>query len=916
MIEMFAEIIKENKQKFQQFNGIKFERFQLLLPNPHIKRVLNTIPFLFCVNNEKIPGYVKDSVPLGVTSIPLDEDTKRFIKGKFPNIRTDEVFSKPFVEMMALMGSVGTIAYNKKSDFDYWVCINKDSVSEAEYLSFRKKVDLIQRWAESEINLPVHLFVNDIDAVKHNIYDEDEDEAFGSAIGALLKDEFFRSSIIVAGKIPFWWVVPQFTQDSEYEALFEKLTEEEKKDYIDLGNLYRISKEDFMGAALFQIIKSLGNPFKSILKLGVLEKYLTVKEDEPLICQKVKTNVHRGNITNTILDSYLMMFREVYEYYDAKLEDKSLLLILRQNLYLKIDPQLSKYTTLKDSRSIPYKVEEMFRYTKEWNWTPEFIRDLDNFDNWDFNKVMKFWDSVQKFMLLSYQKISTQFPTMNLQNKISASDFTLLSRKIKSHFSRETDKIENFVSFKDTPSESILYIEPVNQGIREIEWRLYKRNSAETKSFIATTVKSDSNLVKLLAWSALNGVYDPKFSRLTIQSGYTRINQNLVLEMLNQLASFSSGNAIKIKNNYILKPAFSLRNFIILNFNQVKADSIQQFSHLYQNSWGESYIKEYSSIDDLARILVSIIKDGYVLKKPFDEYCSVYAPEPYLKLYKDIISVFKEAYSTLVENSSDATVRYIGKLGTSFFVMTRTKGEFEAGLYPNLIRLATSLSLKPKKEVSFTITDCDDTSLSILNKILPLADKNGISIFYEIKGDFVFAYLFNENGNLFIFHKPKQLCEQCISYLYAYSKAAAKKIKEADKFTLLGPDRVKVRSLIYDRTGKLQIKDETSATSDKYLSKYGLECAYSVSIGKNPSGELVYNMIFPDRSETGFMSPKDLSPAAQKLEAYRAVHPRMGNFIQDVSFGEAARLAIKDSSIYFMEKYKVEFILDKMTGKE
>jgi len=912
---MYQEILQSNREKFIQFNAVKLERFYQLLPNPHIKRVLCTIPYLLCVNNEKLPGFVPGNVPVGVSKPSIDDDTKRFIKGKYPQIKIDAVFEHPFVEMLALMGSVGTIAYNKKSDFDWWVCIRKNSVSNEEYLAFRKKVELIQKWAESEIHLPVHLFINDIDSIKQNIYDEDEDEAFGSAIGALLKDEFFRSSIIIAGKIPFWWVVPQFTRDDEYENMFEKLTDEERNDYVDIGNLYRISKEDFMGAALFQIIKSLGNPFKSILKLGVLEKYLNAGNDEPLISQKVKSNVQRGNITNTVLDSYLMMFCEVYEYYENTLEDKTLLNILRQNLYLKIDPQLSKYTTLKDSRSISYKVDEMFRYTQEWKWSPEFIRDMDNFDNWDFNKVMKFWDTVQKFMLLAYQKTAAKFPTMNLKNKISDSDFKLLSRKIKTHFSREADKIEQFVSFKDTPSESILYIEPVNQGIREVEWRLFKRNSAETKAFVATTIKADTNLIKLLVWSALNSIYDPKFSRLTVQSGYTRINQNLVLEMLNQLSTFFNDKRIKIRNDYILKPAFTLLNFIILNFNQTKAESIQQFSHIYHSSWGESYIKEYSSAEDLFNILVSIIKDGSNHKKPFDEYCALYAPEPYLKLYKDIIAVFRDAYTALVEKSGEHAVRYIGKLCNNYIIITRHNGEIEAGMYPSLIRLAAAITLKPKKNIRYFVTDNEDTTLSVFSQIIPGLDPNGITIFYEIRGEYIFGYLFNETGNLFIYFKPKQQADQFVSYLFAFAKSAAKKIKEADKFSMLTPDRIKVKSISTDRAGKPVIKDETSSASERYFSKFGPECAYTVTVKKNQNAELIYNISFPDKSETGFIPSKNLSPAAVQLTECQKKHPRVGNFIQDISFGDSSKSMIKESSIYLLEKYKIEFILDKMLKK-
>ena len=268
----------------------------------------------------------------------------------------------------------------------------------------------------------------------------------------------------------------------------------------------------------------------------------------------------------------------------------------------------------------------MFRYTKEWNWTPELIRDLDNFDNWDFNKVMRFWDSVQKFMLLAYQKISAQFPAMNLKNKVSDSDFKLLSRKIRSHFLSEPDKIDKFVTFKETPSESLLYVEPVNQGIREVEWRLFKRNNAETRAFVATTIKTDSNFIRLLVWSALNGIYDPKFSRLTIQSGYTRINQNLVVDMINTLCLFFTESRLKIRNAYIIKPVFRMRNFFILNFNQQRADTITHFVWVYHTSWGESFIKEYSSLEDLAKTLIALLKDALILKQPFDECCALQSP--------------------------------------------------------------------------------------------------------------------------------------------------------------------------------------------------------------------------------------------------------------------------------------------------
>ena len=95
---------------------------------------------------------------------------------------------------------------------------------------------------------------------------------------------------------------------------------------------------------------------------------------------------------------------------------------------------------MKDRDGLPYKVLVMFKYVKEWGWSGKEIQALDNFEEWDYNRTMVFWNMVKKFMLLSYQKIATQLPAMKLEQKISESDFKLLSGKIKSHFVQRAEQ--------------------------------------------------------------------------------------------------------------------------------------------------------------------------------------------------------------------------------------------------------------------------------------------------------------------------------------------------------------------------------------------------------------------------------------------------------------------------------------------
>ncbi len=907
----FFEVIENNKNKFLEFNKIKFQRFQQFVGNTNTKKVINSIPFLLSVNHKKFPGYIEGNVPIGIVNYELDDDTKRFIRGKYPATTVEiQKTPKPFIQMLAVMGSIGTIAYNKKSDFDYWVCVDRSEATKESFGLFKSKVDAVQKWAASEIKLPVHIFINDVDLVKQNVFAEDEEEGFGSTVGAVLKDEFFRSSIIICGKIPFWWVVPQFTKDKEYNELFARLPGEmTENDFVDLGNLYEISKEDFLGAALFQIIKSLGNPFKSLIKIGLLEKYLTSSDDSMLMSQKVKTSVQKGDFNNTVLDSYLMMFSEVYEFYSSKIHDKNLLDMLKKNLYLKIDPQLSKYVGVKDNKNIPYKVEIMFQYVKEWKWNMDAVTDLDNFDTWDFNKVMDFWDSVKKIMLLSYKNISEQFPSLKLSKKVSENDFLLLTRKIKTHFKREPEKIEQFITFKDTPSEPVLYIEPVNETVNNIEWRLYKRNVVKTDSFITTTLKTENNLLKLLVWTSLNQIYYPTFSRLNIQSGYTRINQQQVLSLLDQSSNFFTEERIVLKNKYFMEPVFNLLSFIILNFDLENTEEIQTVHFLYHTSWGESYLKEYRSEEDIINILFTVLKDGNRLKKNFEDYCTINTPDPYKKPYKRIISLFKEAYSAIVENKNFLSARFVAIVRNKFIMITRDGEKTELEVYPNFVSLLTAVTLKPKKQITYGFFS-GDTAFTPLTALTSLAEKNSISAAYEEKGNLLIAYIINETGNVFSFIKPVTMKEEFLIYLYDFCQNLFKRIGKAFEQKNGRKNEVKINKIKTDKFGELTVSDETANIKGKLILVSENKRGLSAVIEKR-GNETFYNIIYQDRTSSGPVSFKDLGKISVRLIHDRKKGIAVTSVVRDIAFSGNKSQTVMESTAYFWEKCKIESMIEK-----
>jgi adenylate cyclase class 1 len=902
--------INANHQYFLEYNRLKYERFQQLITNSTTRKIINAIPFLLCVNEKKLPGYVDGDVPYGIANYQPDEETKKYLQGKF-HIHTIGINTRPpFIEMLAVMGSVGTIAYSKKSDFDYWVCVDRSKVTRPMLENFHKKIEEIQKWAIKEIQLDVHLFVNDIESIKEGIFAEDEDEAFGSTVGAVLKDEFFRSSIIIAGRTPFWWVLPRFVRDSDYEKLYRETPDDSRENFVDLGNLYEISKTDFLGAALFQIIKSLGNPFKSIIKIGVLEKYLFGPEESPLLSQKVKSFIQRGDFDNKILDSYILMFEEVYDYYESVLEDRSLLKILRLNLYLKIDPQLSKYLGIKNSQNLPYKVMVMFKYVKEWKWTGREVRELDNFDNWDYNKIIAFWTQVQRFMLLSYQKIAVQLPSINLEKKISESDFKLLSRKIKTYFSSEGNKIDHYITFKETPFESIIYIEPSDTSIDTNEWRLFKRNTELNDQFATTTLKTDSNFIKLLAWTGINQIFNPTFSRLKIQSGYSRINPNLVVDLLSKMATLFSGKGISLRNDYFLNPAFNLVNMVIINFNMENIEEIKTITYIYRTSWGESYIDEYRSEADLITILNRILCDGLILKRPFDEYVVIDTPEPFKRTYKDIEKLFRQAYEFILGGDTRSSRRLVSQMGNQYVSINSDKGAVSIKPFGNYIQFITTNSLMPRNAITYSFFG-DNLHVQILREIYEQRRPKTLTVVYEEKGTLLFIYVVNESGNIFTFIKPKSLLEETLVYMFSFCRNVIARIGQKSTRPPIN-EHINFNRLNVDKFGNFSIVNESKRIEDVYLLKYQTKRTLSAEVLRRKDGQTQYRVKDSDGAATDMVP---LTGFAGQIQGGKLSIKSGAVILDEIVFMDLSDEDKKiGSSIYFVEKYRLETVLERAQG--
>src|SRR5512138_1275236 len=107
--------IHRNRELFLQFNDVKYKRFQQLIGNPNIRKVVNSIPILLSTNHKRLPGFMDADTACGIAGFEPDTEAVKFLQGRF-YVKDFEIRKKsPFIQMMAVMGSVGTIAYTRNS---------------------------------------------------------------------------------------------------------------------------------------------------------------------------------------------------------------------------------------------------------------------------------------------------------------------------------------------------------------------------------------------------------------------------------------------------------------------------------------------------------------------------------------------------------------------------------------------------------------------------------------------------------------------------------------------------------------------------------------------------------------------------------------------------------------------------------
>ena len=436
--------------------------------------LVEALPVLFHANQRGLPGFVSNDTPAGVSEYAPGRQAMKALQRLAPSVDYDrQPKERPRIKGLYLMGSPGTVAFSRSSDLDVWLVHDPD-LDEGECASLAQKAEKVERFAAT-LDLEMHFFVFDAASFRAGSTLNLSEESSGSSQHHLLLDEFYRSGLLLAGLKPLWWRVPP---DDEHR--YDEVTTADfvsgaasADDYVDFGGLTHIPADEFFGVALWHLYKSIDSPYKSLLKLLLMETYATEYPDGQLLSHRYKDAVYSGDLSLVDLDPYIAMYRKVEEYLSVT-NDEPRLELTRRSFYLKTNIPCSRQ---RDAKTPDWQFGAVQDLVRDWDWKPREISHLDNRHDWKIAHAAEERRVLIKALGRSYATLSKFARQHGRNQKITQTDLNVLGRKLYAAFERKPSKVDIITrGICPNPIEQELSLHAEYAQGREPKWKLYRGN--------------------------------------------------------------------------------------------------------------------------------------------------------------------------------------------------------------------------------------------------------------------------------------------------------------------------------------------------------------------------------------------------------------------------------------------------------
>lgn len=575
------------------------------------QQVFEQIPTLLHYNHSSLPAYT----PAAPCGFELFEPT--FTDLPTPN-KTD-------FDALYVMGSLGSVTQNALSDIDLWLCHSRHFSAEQQS-ALDEKLSKIKQWAKS-LGVDIHFYLMNPEEFRARQYNSEVSaEHSGSAQHYFLLDEFYRSAIRLAGKRVLWLHIAENGLSYE-ESVAQAVTNSlDLTEWIDFGDFSELPLGEYFGASLWQLYKGINNPYKSAIKILLLESYAETYPATPLISRQFKQKLLSDQAVSYHFDPYLAMLDQVTAYLEHRKEHNRLE-CLRYCFYVKA----------MDHQHDEWKRHELRQLAFSWGWNQRELALLEEKEGWKVKQAMRHQKMLVEQLLQSYRNLINFARKLQIDPSIMPQDTDILMRKLYSVFEVFPGKVVliNEKIAKDLSENDVTFIEVTDNPATKSGW--YLINHAPLSAYDSTKryVQHHRSLNKLVAWAYFNGV-------VTANTQLHIVSQTVSLTKLRQFMtdlrlSFPA-KAPKMTDDDLYHPN-EIRNLIVavnltqdptkqivsrrelsqidlFNLSSSEQGIIGSISIIYRNMWNEIITQHIEGHDSILKALKLISNKIYRSSAP------------------------------------------------------------------------------------------------------------------------------------------------------------------------------------------------------------------------------------------------------------------------------------------------------------
>ncbi len=582
---------------------------------------LQILPLLFHHNAPSLPGYMDAGTPYGIGDYRPGKATlqaaKRLVKSfQYERLRKAD----PPLQAMFLMGSIGSVAYSRHSDLDVWLCHRPGMDPEA-LARLQDKCHRIEAWAMEE-GLEIHFFLIDPERFRQGQNLPLSKESAGSTQHYLLLEEFYRTALHLAGRKLLWWLVPP-EQESNYAGYVDHLLQKRFVDagsVIDLGGLEAVPAEEFLSAGLWHLYKALGSPYKSLLKVQLLESYASEYPRPRWLSTQIKQAVFQGELDPDSLDPYILLYKKVESALQAG-KQRHLVPLIRHCFLQKVNT-----ASLPGYPKAHHILHDLLR---TWGWEVKGLKRMNIHPHRRTEQILEEWHVLTETLEQSYQRLRRFALEHGGGQRQQNQDLILLGRKLRAALERRPGKVEIILFDRSQlESESVLTLGGFQNAQGSWLWQVKGDSVAGGEERI---LKQAHSLVEVVAWIILNQI-NQSTTRWSIDatapvsapelryllqalSLFEMPHRELPLEdfhrppQLAEVHLFANiGQATRLSS----QDGFQVtsQRYDPLSYGAVRACLLKTIDLLSRNTWGEFLVSKHHGLEGLFECLGQALEQG------------------------------------------------------------------------------------------------------------------------------------------------------------------------------------------------------------------------------------------------------------------------------------------------------------------